>query len=418
MPDTRIENLLRNALRAEADSVPLTISAAELELRLRLRRSQRANQRMLLGAAAALAVAVGVGAAVLANSRNQQSVATSPSPSAPVVAPQSQSRGPTVEPTAPVSPGPSLYADQSLGIQRWQFESPIVPDFSYQVTCQWYSSAQLGDVYTIGTQQLFGEDVSFDIAFGDQIEPSIYVGRDGHASYRPGPTTGSVELTEHAADWSSGTMAFTDLAPDPETAEPGPLPTPSDGWTKPIGGEPATAKLSGTVSWDCGSPPANLPSPEPVSSESPAPDTTPPPFPNPQLAVGDQSRRGEFGCGVTYEIDGSGGADACGPVQYQIVGANRTIRIRAGEMLTFRLPGSWTFVRWTVGWAPEADAEAYRGAQPDSFAVKAEDSTASGSTITVQAPPEGEWSVVLGWSGKDGSDTMNATSFYRVIVEP
>jgi hypothetical protein len=416
MHDTRIEDQLRDALRTEADGIPLTLTAAELELRLRVRRSQRANQRMLLGAAAALAIAVGVGAAVLANNRNQQSVATTPSPSAPVVAPQSP--GPTVEPTAPASPAPSLYADQSLGIERWQFVSTIVPDFSYQVTCQWYSSAQLGDVSTIGTQQLFGEDVSFDIGFGDQVEPTIYIGRDGHASYRPGPTTGSVELTEHAANWSSGTMTFADLAPDPETADPGPLPTPADGWTKPIGGESATAKLTGTVSWDCGSPPANLPSPEPASSESPVPDATHPPFPNPQLVVGDQSRRGEFGCGIAYEIDGSSGVDDCGPVPYEVVGANRTIRIQAGEKLTFTLPGPWAFVRWTVGWAPEADTEAYRGAQPDSFLVKAEDNTASGSTITVQAPPQGEWSVVLGWSGKDGPDTMDARSFYRVIVQP
>jgi hypothetical protein len=371
---------------------------------------------MLVGAAAALAIAVGVGAAVLANNRDQQSVATTPSPSAPVVAPQSP--GPTAEPTAPASPAPSLYADQSLGIERWQFVSTIVPDFSYQVTCQWYSSALLGDVYTIGTQQLFGEDVSFDIAFGDQVKPTIYIGRDRHASYRPGPTTGSVELTEHAADWSSGTMTFADLAPDPETADPGPLPTPADGWTKPIGGEPAMAKLTGTVSWTCGPPPPGASSPAPGVGGSPEPGATPPPLPQAQLVVGAQSRRGVFGCGVSYSINGSAANDDCGPVTYEIVGANRTLTMHAGERLTFKLPGSWTFSRWTVGWTPEEDAERYRGTTPDSFADHAHDDSASGSMITVGAPPVGEWSIRLVWSGERSADTIEAGSFFRVVVEP
>jgi hypothetical protein len=99
MHDTKIEDQLRDILRAEADGIPFTLTAPGLELRLRLRGTQRANRRMLLGAAAALVITVGAGAAVLLSNRaNNQSVATSPSPSAFIVAP-------SVVPSAQPTPG-------------------------------------------------------------------------------------------------------------------------------------------------------------------------------------------------------------------------------------------------------------------------------------------------------------------------
>jgi hypothetical protein len=412
MRDAKFEDQLRGVLRAEADSIPLTLSAAELELRLRLRRSQRANRRLLLGAVAALAIAVGAGAAALMMNRtNNQSVATSPSPSAPIVVPQSQSPDGSALPTLP-------FSDRSMGTARFEFVSAVVPDFSLPIGCTWPTTAAVESISPIGLPQLFGETVSIELTLGNNANASIYIGRDGHASYRPGPTTGTVELIDHAADWSTGTMQFVDLAPDPETAEPGPLPTPSDGWTRPIGGEPATAKLTGTASWTCDPAPVGVATPEPTHAESSEPGSTSPPLPQAQLVVGDQSRRGEFGCGLTYTIDGGLTADDCGPVTYTILGPNRALTIHAGERLTFELPGSWTFSRWTVGWAPEADAEAYRGTTPDSFAEKARDDSSSASTITVDAPPAGEWSVRLGWAAERGADSIQASSFFRVVVEP
>jgi hypothetical protein len=116
MRDTRIEDKLRDVLRAEADGIPLTVSAAELDLRLRLRRSQRANRRLLLGAAAALAIAIGAGAAALMiNRSNNQSVATSPSPSVTAVAPSGS-------PTS-VEPSPNK---SHVGYEQLPSESELV----------------------------------------------------------------------------------------------------------------------------------------------------------------------------------------------------------------------------------------------------------------------------------------------------
>jgi hypothetical protein len=149
MRDTRIEEQLRDVLRAEADTVPLTLSAAELELRLRLRRSQRANQRILLGAAAALAIAVGVGGAVLLSNRNgNQSVATSPSPSAPVIAP-------TTSPSSAPSPTPS--ASAAVGFDQLPSKAALVqaaqaqyPDFVLAVDGDW-NGAEDTETYEPGT---------------------------------------------------------------------------------------------------------------------------------------------------------------------------------------------------------------------------------------------------------------------------
>jgi hypothetical protein len=134
--------------------------------------------------------------------------------------------------------------------------------------------------------------------------------------------------------------------------------------------------------------------------------------------VGDQSRRGEFGCGLSFTIDGAVTTDECGPIDYLVVGPNRTLRIHSGDRLTFRLSGSWTFRQWTVGWASETDAEAYRGTRPDSFTEKAREDSASGSSITVAGPPVGEWSIELGWRGVRGADDLQGRSYYRVVVEP
>ena len=66
MHDTRLEERLQKILRAEGDSLPLTLTQGQLEQRLRLRRSERANRRLILATAAALVVALGAGGGFLA----------------------------------------------------------------------------------------------------------------------------------------------------------------------------------------------------------------------------------------------------------------------------------------------------------------------------------------------------------------
>jgi hypothetical protein len=106
MHDTGFEDRLRQALRAEGDSLPLTLTAGQLEQRLQLRRSERANRRMILTTAAALLVAVGAaGGLLLSNRGPTPPTGTSPSPSAPPAAsPQTAAPSASLVPVDDIAP--------------------------------------------------------------------------------------------------------------------------------------------------------------------------------------------------------------------------------------------------------------------------------------------------------------------------
>ena len=81
MRDLQLEERLRTALRAEADALPLTITAENLRDRLAERRRERTGRLGVLSAAAAIVIVVGVGAVLLADRGTTPPVGTSPSPS-------------------------------------------------------------------------------------------------------------------------------------------------------------------------------------------------------------------------------------------------------------------------------------------------------------------------------------------------
>lgn len=109
MHDRRLEDQLRNVLRAEGDGQPLTITTAELERRLVLRRRARSSQRLSLVAAAVAVVTIGSIVAIGNGWLRLPAVGVDPGPS-PAEA-QSSIR-PTAEPTqvVPASPGPRSVA--------------------------------------------------------------------------------------------------------------------------------------------------------------------------------------------------------------------------------------------------------------------------------------------------------------------
>lgn len=114
MHDARLEERLRQILRAEGDSLPLTLTAGQLEERLRLRRSERANRRLILASAAALVLAVGAGGGLLLTNRGTTPPAgATPSPSASA-APASSSASPSVSLT-PVDDIAPYLGWQTLG---------------------------------------------------------------------------------------------------------------------------------------------------------------------------------------------------------------------------------------------------------------------------------------------------------------
>ena len=100
MHDGMIEERVRSALRADADALPLTITADELERRLALRRRDRANRRMGVLAAGIGAVAVGTVVALAVGPRGPNVAATAQPSAVPTIAPSSPpSAGPGTLPT-------------------------------------------------------------------------------------------------------------------------------------------------------------------------------------------------------------------------------------------------------------------------------------------------------------------------------
>lgn len=107
MHDSRLEDQLRRALRAEGDGQSLTVTTNELERRLVLRRRARSSQRLSLVAAAVAVVAIGSIAAIGNGWLRMPTVGVDPSPS-PTETPNSTHL--TTEPTPVESVGPAATA--------------------------------------------------------------------------------------------------------------------------------------------------------------------------------------------------------------------------------------------------------------------------------------------------------------------
>jgi hypothetical protein len=353
-------------------------------------------------------------------------------------------------PTADAGP-PLAFPDlQSHGTATISFSSRATPPVTYQLACFWtpewyddydvdsgvekheFQGATLAGVRALEpfAVLLAGEpaDVWLGIGEGFEYEPSewgplLVIHRHGAASYVAGPTTGTVELIEASADRTSGTLRFEGLAPDPETTPPGAAVLAD--WVKPLGGDPAMASLTGTLSWQC------EPAPDTLATYDPSVEDWPEGWPvglgsgqmrcDPYplvLVSGDPSREGVRGCG---------NCDNCGPSFYSL-DADQTVRVPAGGTLRFKLADPGThFVRWSLSWATQSEAELatqheeegdYEFASP--FALIDEGRISEGRVLEFPAPPPGEWSVSIGWqdhpAGYESGSFAQGGSIFRVLV--
>jgi hypothetical protein len=336
----------------------------------------------------------------------------------------------TTAPTATAAPTPSMAAStpaptrdtrlplaypdvQSHGTLMIAFRSPTLPVLRTDLVCEWASPTLVGSFYEPPNTAFGGETVSLEFLPNSDTGPLFEIGREDAASYRAGPTTGTIGVTSHAADWSNGQLDFADLAPDPETALPGPIPTPLSTWVRPIGNDPFLARLTGTVSWTCEPAPPTVAIPGPVVSEAPGP--TMPPIPKLALVEGDRHDFGVDGCGAGGDIDGYVFGESCGP-SFQAPGDEHIVRIRAGTKLRFELPTGWHVTTWSVGWVTTAEAVRWRGEQPDTFRQVAHDDSSSGRVLEVTAPPTGDWTVFVSWSAARGDDSISWPDYFRVVV--
>ena len=367
---------------------------------------------------------------------------------AAAVRPSSPPPSPTPSPTADPRP-PLQFPDfQSHGTATLSFASPAIAPVTYQLSCfwvpEWYDDYDvdsgvethefLGATF-LGVRasepfsvSLAGEpvDVWLDAVQADPGYPDhlLVIHRHGAASYVAGPTTGTVELIEASADRTSGTLRFEGLAPDPETAPPGAVVLAD--WIKPLGGDPAMASLSGTLSWRC------EPAPETIATydllDGGWPEGWPDSLGSGQmrcdpyplvLVSGDQPREG----GWLY----CGPCDLCGPFSYSL-DADQTVRVPVGGTLRFELADPGThFLHWSLHWATQSEAEqATQHEQegdfefPSPFALIDEGRYSEGSVLAFPAPPPGEWSVSLGWhdhpAGYESGSFAPGSALFRVLV--
>lgn len=173
--------------------------------------------------------------------------------------------------------------------------------------------------------------------------------------------------------------------------------------------------LAGTVSWRCEPTPPTVV--EPLPQESLAPDPTFPPLPRLTLVRGDLHRDAVSGCGGFIDIGGFTASDSCGP-SYQALGVDYIVRVPAGEKLRFVLPPGWRFERWALGWASQIEAERWHAEEPDTFETVRAGEATDGRVLEVDAPPVGDWSVRLDWTGARGDDRFGVPDYFRVLVVP
>jgi hypothetical protein len=309
---------------------------------------------------------------------------------------------------------------QSSGAAVISFASPDRPAVAGGLSCLWEPGGAYSDPRVVALQRfsivLAGEQVEIWLGpqnpLGDALDFAIH--RHGAASYVSGPGTGSVERVGIANDRSSGTLRFGGLAPSPETAPP--LTTSPAEWIGPLGGDAAMAKLTGTAAWACEPPPANL-SEVPYSCVLPAG-----PLclgdPDPIVLVVDDQRQ------VGTDLCGGLSGDTCGPRPYAL-SADYVVAVRTGHILRFELPDEGShFVRWSLGWAAQSDAERCHSVMysdepcmEEPWDLIDKGVLSEGSALEFDAPPPGEWSGELGWTDDRFGEGGSVARIFRVVVQ-
>ena len=150
-----------------------------------------------------------------------------------------------------VDPGLPDPEVQSPGTVTVELDGSAEPLAVAPIACSW-ADGVVEAFIALGPVDIAGEAVYVDLAPSapDPADAfSLY--RDEDAAYHAGPASGTIEVLEREAGDASGSIRFTDLAPDAATLPPDVEPAAPGASLRPLGGDPAFARLSGTASWSC-----------------------------------------------------------------------------------------------------------------------------------------------------------------------
>jgi hypothetical protein len=407
MPSS-IERQLSRALHDEVRGLSFRVTAEQVEARLgRNRRWRTIRRACFVGAAAASVLAV-VALVVFAG-HHEPIVSATPTPSPTV------SAGPSASNAASAGPDESP-SSTSTGTITLALDAPASTTVTTPLACEWSSRSHVF-YYNGAPVSLFGEQVTLAINAGVGVQP-FEIDRPELALY---DGTGATYQSDGIGR-GTGTIRFQNLTPNPESYPLNlPLPSPLDPFIKPIGGNPNARTLSGTVTWDCGAPPAGLPdadpTPEPVPTAA-VPSAMPIESPEAVLKASGTagSVPGSPWCGVAWYLpDGShvGGIGECGGPFWSV--PSPVLEVKAGSTLTFAIAG-FRLAPADVTVAPVARVEYFRGGTPDVTATIRATATAGG-TLTCKSPATGDWvaAVHINGTAPDGS-TVGGDFFFHIRV--
>lgn len=355
----------------------------------------------------------------------------SPSPGATNEQPTSEAApSPSIDPELGVQPTPAFPRSEAIGIGTLRITAPRSEVVRFWLSCEWPTTERVYWLYTGGSGHpssqitLFGESVFLyvsDLLDGDPFSVILY--RSGDVARYTIDRT-SKPVLAHLPDWTAGSLTFEHLRIDPEAWPVGPLPTPTEVFERPFGGDPTNADLAGAFEWTCGPRPASVPlgtvpTPRPVRTDEPGPQLE---LPHVKLTASGESRQAISGCGTTWGTGGQVSAGAtCGgpgvPVPPFAASLPMILEIPANQDLVFSLPSGFHFEEWSYAYVDQATAELYRGAEPSGIVLADRDRSASASTVRVNAPPRGDWMIRFTFNATDGDVVVHGTpDYFRVAI--
>jgi len=365
---TSEERWLQAALRAEGETLPLRVEAGDLRRRWGERRRSRTVRR--LGLVTTVAAVLVVALAVTWHPWQQDKPL--------LVAMAGGINGQSQLPT-----GPGL----SAGRATISLTQPQSAPSSFAIGCDWSVRGHLVGL-TIGKQAI-GDDYPFlrwKLALGPSYEIELV---------EPDQTSfigsGSNYTSEAAADGSSGSITFTNLALN--------------------SGDHSTApRRSGTFTWTCehparlGRPAPSLPSPTVDEQGVPALWV---------LQNGTPVRRALTGCPITLDTFGAGFVTSCATSDWwePLQSLNSTLEVGPGEILAFALDG------WTVTSADVVAAHSSSAAGSfDNPLVNLKPILGNGA-VAFSPPGPGSWYVHFTIEGaRDDGSALEAEYAYPITM--
>jgi hypothetical protein len=381
------ERWLREALRAEEESLPVRLRPEDLGQRLGARRRKRIVRRLQLVAAVVVVAAVGLGAAWSIAQHGKPLAVSSAPISGPVsVTPSPGTGSPWVNGLVSVTPWPAIGPGLSSGRATLTLSRPKSPPSTFAVGCVWSVSGHVVGM-TVGKQDIGGEYLFVRWSLTPGPKYQIELVQPDQTSF-----SGSAAnfASQAAADGQSGSITFTNLVLNPGNAA----------LTAP--------RRSGSFTWTCDQAP---------SLGSPAPSLPSPTVDNQGVPIlwilqnGKPARRALTGCPIDIVTPTRSFATSCTTTNWFEPLQGSTLEVAPGDVLAFALDG------WTV---TSADVEAAQSSSPaGSFENPLMDLGAvlGNGAVAFSPPGSGTWYVQFTIeAAKDDGSSLGAEYAYLITV--